>query len=1032
MIDKLIEFALKHRMFVVLIFIAVCIGGTVAVINLPIDAFPDLSPNLVQVFAEVESTPTEIVEKMVTRPIESAMLGVPGVKRIRSITTFGLSRVNVYFEDKVDIYKARQLVAEKIVEAEEHIPKGLDMPHGVEMGSVASGTGALFYYRLEGKKLDNTELRALQDEIVKPNLQSLSGIANVVSQGGNVKQFIVKVSPYKLTGYGITLDDVTTAIEENNQDVGAGLIEKGEEEWIVRSIGSISNVNDIAGIVVGFYQDNPVYVRDVADVSIEGGFRRGIASMNGKEEIVVGWVYKLHRANSFEVIKQLRKRIDEINQTLPEGVKIYPIYDQGKLVKNSVRTISNTLLQGLLFVCIVSLLFLGRVKNIIVVVMSLPFALLLSFIVFYVGGISGDLLSLGGLAIGLGMIVDATIIIVEKMHRKLHTESLSLPPQKLILDGCKEVGRPIFFAIGIIIFVFLPIFTLQGIEGKMFRPLAFAVCTAMIGSLIYALIVAPVLYSLFPEKVRGRDKSEFFLNKHYEKVLLWLLGRWKMVITISVVLLISGLFLVTKMGKIFQPVLKEGTIDLLAYFDPNISLNEIGRVSSRIEKEILEIPEVRYATSDIGYGEVGPHVHQTNFSCIQIGLHPKKKWKTAKSQEDIANMIRGKLKGYVGVAFNMSQPIQHELDDLVAGTGSQVSIRIFGPDIKVLEEKATMIRDSILFLEFAKKGAVDIFLEQVAGQKQLQITLLRDQVAQYGINIADVQRLIHDAIGGKRVGRVFEQDKTTDITVIFDESHRKDVEAYENLLINTPQGEQVPLAELAEIKLVEGMRQSSHENGSRLVAVQCNVTGRDEGSFVEELREYIKKRVKLPPGYVITYGGKFELRKEANKRLAIIVPITLFLIFMMIFGAFNSMSKTLLVFLNIPLSFVGGVISLALWGEYLSIPASIGFIVLFGIAIEDDLVLLARIQYLRDVGSDLKDAVVQGSISKLRPVLMTSVTTFLGLLPMILATGPGAEVQRPLAIVVLGGLASSTTLTLLVIPTLYLWIESRKKETQKV
>ncbi len=1027
MINKLMEFALKNRTFVVLIFIAVCIGGTLSIINLPIDAFPDLSPNLVQVFAEVEATPTEIVEKMVTRPIESAMLGVPGVKRIRSITTFGLSRVNVYFKDNMDIYKARQLVAEKIVEAEEHIPKGLDMPHGVEMGSVASGTGALFYYRLEAKNYNNTELRSLQDEVVKPNLQSLPGIANVVSQGGNVKQYIVKVSPYKLLGYGVTLDDVTEAITKNNQDIGAGLIEKGEEEWIVRSIGSITKIDDIKGIVIGFYQDNPVYIRDVADVNIEGGFRRGIASMNGEKEIVVGWVYKLHRANSFEVIKQLKKRILEINETLPEDVKIVPIYNQGKLVQNSVRTIYNSLLLGLIFVCIVSLLFLGKFKNIIVVVMSLPFALLLSFIVFYFCGISGDLLSLGGLAIGLGMIVDATIIIVEKMHRKLHSESLTQPPIQMIFEGCREVGRPIFFAIGIIIFVFLPIFTLQGIEGKMFRPLAFAVCIAMVGSLIYALLIAPVLYSLFPEKIRDRKKEDFFLTKYYEKFLLWLLGRWKMVLTIVIMLMIGGLFIFTRMGKIFTPVLREGTIDLLAYFDPNISLNEISKVSSRIEKEMLSIPEIKYVTSDIGYGEVGPHVHQTNFSCMQLGLHPKKKWKTAKKQEDIVDMIRSKLKGYVGVAFNLSQPIQHELDDLVAGTGSQVSIRIFGPDLDVLQKQATMIRDSILFLEFAKKGAVDIFLEQVAGQKQLQITLLRDEIARNGINIADVQRLIHDAIGGTRVGKVFEQDKTTDIMVVFDESHRKDVEAYENLLINTPHGDQVPLAELAQINLVEGMRQSSHENGSKLVAVQCNVSGRDEGGFVEELRQVITKRVKLPPGYVITYGGKFELRKAANKRLTIIVPITLFLIFMMIFGAFNSIPKTLLVFLNIPLSFVGGVLSLALWGEYLSIPASIGFIVLFGIAIEDVLVLLSRIQYLRDKGYTLQEAVVQGSLSKLRPVLMTSITTFLGLLPMILATGPGAEVQRPLAIVVLGGLASSTALTLLVIPTLYLWIEKKEK-----
>lgn len=1040
MINKLMNLALTHRAMTILIFLGISIGGVISIRNLSIDAFPDLSPNLVQVFAEVNATPAEQIEKMVTYPVETAMQGIPGVKRVRSVTTFGLSRVSIYFEDGVDIYKARQLVAEKIIEAQENIPTGLDMPHGVEMGAVVSGTGAMFHYKVMGDgKQTLTELRTIQDDIIKPALRSVNGVAKVVSQGGYVEEFRIKLNPYQMSGYGVTLDQIIEAIDKSSKDVGAGVIEKGQEEWIVRSIGSIEKIEDIQNITISLIPqiipakidsvnpDNsteqetilkPVFIKDVATIERMGGFRRGIASKDGKEEIVTGWVYKLHKANSFKAIANIHDRIESINKTLPKGVKIVPLYDQGKLVRNSIYTISQTLVLGLIFVGFVSLIFLGEVRNSVIVVLSLPFTLLFSFCVFKLFGISGDLLSLGGLSIGLGMIVDAAIIVTEKLYVRVNTEEDGKSKIQRIREGCYEVGRPIFYAVATIIFVFLPILTLQNIEGKMFRPLAISVCIAMGGSLIYALFIAPVLYTLFPHKVK---KKKIYLQDTYKRFLLRLMKLRGTVLTVVIILMGLGAFLFTKQGRIFAPQLQEGSIELLAYFDPNISLAEIGKVSSRIEKDVKAINEVAHVTSDIGYGEVGPHVHQTNFSSIHISLKPRKEWADTVTQQQITQQIREKLRGYIGIAFNFSQPIQHELDDLVAGSGSQVVIRLFGSDMDLLNQKATLIRDSVLF---QMDGAEDIFLEQVAGQKQLQIRLKRDVIAEHGITIHAVQDLIRNAIGGKKVGKVFEANRVTDINLIFDEPFRKDVEAYGNLTINAPGGYPVPLDELADIKLVlNGKRQISHENASRYVSVQCNVVGRDEARFVEELQDIVSKRIEpaMPPGYTITYGGQFELREQANNRLLIIVPITLFLLFIIIYGMFNSPRSTLIIFLNIPLSFVGGVVALALTGEYLSIPSSIGFAVLFGIAIEDDLVLVSRIRLLQEKGKKLKEAVLEGAISKLRPVLMTSVTTFLGLLPMIIASGPGAEIQRPLAIVVLGGLASSTILTLFVIPVMYEW-----------
>jgi cobalt-zinc-cadmium resistance protein CzcA len=652
--------------------------------------------------------------------------------------------------------------------------------------------------------------------------------------------------------------------------------------------------------------------------------------------------------------------------------------------------------------------------------------MLLAFAVLHWFRIPGDLVSLGGLAIGLGMMVDATIIMVEKIHSSLQNSPDSRPIRETVLSAGKEVGRPIFFAIAIIIIVFVPIFTLQEVEGKMFRPLALAVSIAMLGSLFYALIVAPVFYSFFPGRASDGRKKVFLFPRFYKSILVSLLAHPVLVVSVVVILLISGGWAFSRLGKVFVPTLEEGTINVLAHMDPNISLREISELVTKLEKEALAFPEVERVISDIGYGEVGPHIHHTNFACMTLGLQPKDKWKTVKTQEELVSKMNDRLAGFPGVSVSFSQPIQHEVDELIAGTGTQVVAKLFGPDIGVLRNKAAEIERALSEVN----GVSDLRTEQVAGQTQLQIKIDRDEIARHGMNVSEVQHSIRNAIGGERAGKVFEEEKTFDIVVRFAEPYRKDIEAIESLLLTAPGGYRIPLAQMAKINLVTGLRQISREDARRFISIQCNVRGRDVGGFVEEARKKISGQVTLPPGYMISWGGQFELQQAANRRLLVIAPITLLLIFLVLCSSFNSIKSALLIILNIPLALVGGIFGLFIFGENLSIPSSIGFIVLFGIAIEDGLVLISRFKYLHKEGLNLTETVIEGSLSKLRPVLMTSVTTALGLLPLIIATGPGSEIQKPLAIVVVGGLASSTLLTLFVLPTLYKWTRRREeKET---
>ncbi|MFC1497721.1 efflux RND transporter permease subunit [Verrucomicrobiota bacterium] len=1031
MIEKIIHIGLKHKLLAFMTTVSVCVFGAISLSNLSIDAFPDISPNLVQVFAESEGMAAEEVEQLVTRPVEIALRNIPGVEQIRSISSLGLSTVNVYFEEDVDIYRARQLVSERLKHAEEDIPEGVSLPHGLEMGPIASGMGKILAYFIEGGDRDIMELRTIQERTVKRDMETVEGVAKVISQGGFVRQYEVRLSPEKLLAYGMSTEDVIEAVRLNNANVGAGLITRGNEELIVRSLGRLNMVEDISHTVIKTIDGKPILVKDVAEVSIGQALRRGVAILNGEREVVLGGVYKLHGANSFEVIRALAKRVELINSSLPEGVKVVPFYDQSALVRGSIKTVRSALVAGLVLVVIVAFLFLGNMRNALIMVCSLPFAMLFGFIMMERAGVPGDLISLGGMAIALGMIIDGTIIMVEKLQRAISEGGKEAAPQSIILSAAQEVGRPIVFAIAVIIVVFLPIFMLGAVEGKMFRPLAFAVTTTMCGSMIYALLIAPIFYRILhrvDHRKAGHAPGKMLMavEKRYESVLKRALKHsWLMGVT-ALLILVAGAVGFTRLGREFVPTLQEGTLQCYIYMNPNVSLSEIKRVCTMVSKEAVKVPEVENVIADIGYGEVGPHMHHSNYGCVVITLKPKSEWKGAKTQEDIISRINERCTDFLGISIGFSQPINHEVDGLIAGAGSQVVLKIFGADMAKLKSIAGEAEHILSGIE----GVADLRVEQTTGQTQIQIILDPAHLARYGLNKHEVQRIIRTAITGEEVGDVLEGEMAYRILVRLDKRYQENREAIGDLLVKTPTGSYVPLARLARIETVTGLRQISREGTQRYISVLCNVRGRDVGTFVSDAQTAVRKSGVVPKGYRAAWGGQFELQQAANRRLAVAIPVTLVLVVAMLYGLFGSFKLVMLVLINVPLALVGGILALGMFGENVSIPSSIGFIALFGIALTDALVLISRFERLRKEGMALMEVVLSGCRSKFRPVLMTTVTTALGLLPLIISTGTGSEVQRPLAIVVVFGLATSTAVTLFIVPAAYIWMRKRWKRIQ--
>jgi len=1022
--QRFIDTVLLSRLLIVVLSILLMAAGWVSYGSLPVDAFPDVSPNLVQVFTLTEGLAPEEIEKYVTFPVEVAMNGLPGVEKIRSVSNFGLSVVNIYFAEDVDIYFARQLVGERLQEAREQIPEGFGDP---EMGPIATGMGLVLFYYLEDTTGRHTleELRTIQDWLIKFQLQTVPGVTEVLGIGGWEKQFHVEVDPTALLRYDVSLKTVIDAIHANNLNVGAQFLERNAEELVVRSVGLATGIRDLRQIVVKAVDGTPVFLADLADIRVGGAVRRGLQTRDGIGEVVAGQVIKLYGANSSSVIGAVETKLAEVNEILPEGVKIVPYYQQKSLVDAAVRTVTTALIAGIALVAMVLLVFMGGIRATAVVAFSIPFSVLVALIGMRLFGLSANLMSFGGLAIAIGMMVDGTIVMVENIDRLLRQAGPEESRLKIVARAAAEVARPIFFAISIIVIVFLPLFSLQGVEGKTFRPLAYTVVMAMIGSLIYSLVVAPVLASLLmrrPMKRRANasDRVVATLDRAYRLLLTFFVDHRRAAVVLAMSLLVVGGAVLPRLGSEFTPTLQEGTLVLRLTMAPSIALTESTEVALRVERRLMELDEVVSVVTRIGRGEVGAHTDPVNSAEMYLLLEPRDEWRVD-GQVELEDLIRDHLGEVPGVLTSFTQPIQMAVEELHEGARAELAIKLFGDDLATLKTKA----DEIAAVVGGVRGAADVQTDQITGTPQLLIRVDREAVARWGLNVEQVQGVIRAAVGGETAGQVFEGVRRFDIVVRYPLADRNTPEAIASIIVPTPDGATVQLSQLTEMREIVGPRQITREGGQRFITVQCNVVDRDIGSFVAEAKEAINAQVDLPPGYLVAWGGQFELQQQANRRLALVVPVTLMLIFILLYSSFNSLKSSALILLNIPLALVGGIVALWISGQNLSVPASVGFIALFGIALENGMVLVTYLNQLVKGGVPVAEATIRAASGRLRAVLMTAATTAFGLLPLLLSTGTGSEVQRPLATVVIGGLFTSTMLTLLVLPAIYPWFRER-------
>jgi heavy metal efflux system protein len=1022
-VQPLIRFALRSPLLMLALGALILAAGYYSYGRLPVDAFPDVTPTLVQIFTETQGLAPEEVERYVTYPVEVAMSGLPKLKEVRSVSNFGLSVVNIYFEDGTDIYFARQLVNERLQTAREQIPAGFGDP---EMGPISTGLGQILFYFVEDEtgRRGPEEVRQIQDWLIKFNLQTVPGVTEVLSLGGEVKQFQVHVRPTDLLRYDLSLQDVVKAVKANNANVGAQFIVKNAEEYIVRSVGLAEKIADLEHIILKSEDGTPLFLRQVADVAIGGEVRRGLATMNGQGEAVVGFVLKLIGTNTSTVIRDVKARMEEVNRILPPGIKVVTYYDQATLVAKVVHTVTKALYEAVVLIVLIQLLLLGGLRPSLVVLSAIPFSLAFAFLLMQYFGISANLMSLGGLAIALGLLVDGSVVMVENVDRLLRGADPHMPRVLVVERACAEVAKPIVFSLLIIVIVFLPLFTLQGVEGKTFRPLAQTMALAMFGSLLFAMLLVPVLGALLMRRPRGgaSEHREFF-------VVRWLIAAYRPVVSffvhtplaamvLAVALLAIGSMLFTRLGSEFVPSLNEGDLLVRATMAPSISLEEARETMTRFERRLMaRFPEVTRVVTRVGRGEVGTHADPVNSAEVFVALKPPEEWQTAKTLEELYANMSDAFEDFPGAQFNFTQPIAAAVDELLTGIKAELAIKIFGPDMEVLQEKASGIEAVIRTVA----GAADVQKDQVAGTPQLRITIDRQAIARHGINVEDVQEIIRTAVGGEKAGQIFEGIPRFDILVRYAPESRRSAAAIGRILVPAPGGVRVPLVELATLEEIVGPRQITRENNQRFITVQCNVRGRDIGSFVAEAQQTIEARVKLPPGYLVSWGGQFQLQQEANKRLTLVIPITLLIVFLLLYSSFNSMKNSVLILLNIPLALVGGVAGLWLTEQNLSVPASVGFIALFGIALANGMVLVTYLNQLVQEGLPMAEVCVRGACLRLRPVLMTASAAGLGLVPMVLSSGTGSEVQRPLATVVIGGLVTSTMLTLLVIPALYRW-----------
>jgi len=967
------------------------------------------------------------VEQQITFPLELAMQGLPDVRQVRSLSKAAFSLVVIVFEDQVDTYFARQLIFQRLQSAKEALPETVEP----EMGPISTGLGEIYQYTLESDTRSAMELRTIQDWLIAPQLRALPGVNEVNSFGGFVKQYQVLVSPNRLLKYGITLHHVLAAIENNNANAGGNFIVKGWEQAYVRSLGLIETISDIENIVLETEDGTPVYLKDVATVQVGPATRQGAVTRDGKGEAVAGMVIMLKGENSKIVVDRVKKNVPKIQAGLPEDVRISSFYDRTALIQACIRTVADALTQSGILVVLVLFLFLGNLRASVIVALSLPLTAMVAFIFMAWQGVTANLMSLGGLAIAIGMIADAAIVITENISRHLNNKAGSDSSRAdIAFEAVREVARPVLFALLIIVIVFLPLFTLQQMEGKMFRPLALTMCFAMLGSLLVSFTVVPVLCSIF---LRGQKETREnlivrVLKRGYLPLLSLALRRPWVTILIAVGILISSLLLVPFIGTEFMPQLDEGAIAINAVRLPSAALKGSIAVGTEIERRLLDkFPEVATVVTKTGRAEISEDPMGPELSDIFIILHSRNTWTTGRDKTELIADIQTDLSEIPGLRLSFSQPIALRVNELISGIKSDLAVKVFGPDLETLRENANRMAVAIGSIT----GAEDVKVEQITGFAQVEIRVDRRAIARHKINISEINEIIETAVAGKAATTVVEEQMRFAVLVRFPAAHRRDITALGRILVPSPAGPRVPLGQLAEIREVEAPAQISRENGMRRVVVEGNIRGRDMGSFVAEVRERIAPIVEgLPPGYFVEYGGQFENQKRAMQRLSIVVPISILLIFLMLFSAFDSMKSALLVLLNLPFALVGGILAMFLMKINLSVSSAIGFIALFGIAVENGTVLVAFFNQLRQQGMHTTEAVTRGCDLRFRALLMTALTTLLGLAPLVYASGSGSEIQRPLATVVLGGLVSSMMLTLIVLPVLYSLVESTRQEKE--
>jgi len=1031
MIQAITRFAVKQRLLVLLL-VGIMIGaGVYSATQLPLDAVPDVTNVQVQILTPAPALSSLEVEQQITFPVEVAMSGLPGITDIRSVSLFGLSAVTVVFTDSTDIYGARQLVMERLAAAREQIPASIGVP---EMGPIATGLGEIYQYELRaapGNAYDLKDLRTIQDWSVRRQLLTVPGLTEVNSFGGLVLQYQVRVDSAKLQAYGLTLREVYEAVARNNANVGGGYIEHGSEQYVLRGVGLATSTQDLGSIVVKTGTAGvPVYVRDVGEVVEGAAQRQGALTEQGNGEAVGGIAIMLLGENSRAVAQRVRQRIDEITKTLPKGVNLISFYDRTQLVSRTVRTVRHNLLEGAVLVILILLLLLGHWRGALLVAIIIPLSMLFAAILMRIFNVSGNLMSLG--ALDFGLIVDGAVVMVENAVRRraeaLH-EGSNISPETTILDACIEVGRPVVFAVGIIIVVYLPILSLVGIEGKMFQPMALTVVFALLGSLLLSLTYVPAaLTFVLRGQVSERDSPFMRIARRWYRPNLRSVMRHRGIAVASAVALLAiSIAIFPLLGAEFIPRLDEGSIAIEARLLPSASLSEAIHVYSAAERSLRKFPEVTNVVSKIGRAEIATDPVGVDAADIFVDLKPRDQWKTASTRDELVAKMSEALESDAPEAnFSFSQPIEMRMAELISGVRADIAIKIFGDDLQTLQQLAQRVASVVGKVP----GAADVKIEQTAGLPQLQIVPNRATIARYGLNVEDVNSLVQAIVAGEDDGVVYQGERRFGLVVRFNEATSRSIDAIKNLTVPAPNGARVPLSQLADISVVQGPAQISREDARRRIAVDLNVRGRDLQGFVAEAQRQIAKQVELPSGYYVTWGGQFENLQRATARLLIVVPLALFLIFVLLFTAFGSVKQALIVYTGVPFAVVGGVFALAVRGLPFSISAGVGFIALFGVAVLNGVVMVSFINDLRAQGRSLDEAVTEGAETRLRPVLMTALVASLGFVPMAIATSAGAEVQRPLATVVIGGLITSTILTLLILPTLYRWLERERPEVE--